>query len=86
MEDNMEREHGVFNEAEEQRREDRLVQMKKMVKAAGRQWSNVYDRARKFTKSSLRFFRTLRASFSLDAETWQMEPNLRQLYAKLQFK
>ena len=83
MENTLEQDHGVVNEAEEKRREDRLKKMKKKAKTAGRQWSNVYDRVRRFTKRSLKFFRTLRAYFFLDCETWQMAARLRQLYAEL---
>ncbi|MDB4609501.1 transposase [Verrucomicrobia bacterium] len=53
MEHTLERDLSVVNEAEEKRRADRLKQMKKKAKAAGRQWSNVYDRVRRFTKRSL---------------------------------
>jgi len=83
MENTLEQDHGVVNEAEEKRREDRLKKMKKKAKTAGRQWSNVYDRVRRFTKRSLKFFRTLRAYFFLNCETWQMAARLRQLYAEL---
>ena len=62
MEKSMEVEHSVVNEAEERRREDRLLKMKQVAKAAGRQWSDVYDRVRRFTKRSLKCQRALKNS------------------------
>ena len=83
MEETLKQEYGVINKAEEKRREQRLNKMKKVAKAAGRKWSSVYDRLSRFTKCSVKLFRTLRTFFFMDAHMWQMATYLRQLYAEL---
>jgi len=79
----LEWDHGVDYDAEKIRLDNRLKKMKKVVKTAGRQWSNAYDRVKRFIKRNLKFFSTLRTYFFLDSETWQMAAYLWQLYAKL---
>ena len=83
VEKEMEIHHGVTNEAEEERRNGRLKEMKKAAKAAGRKCSSVYDRVRRLTKRSVKFFRSLRTFLFLDEDLWQMAAYLRELYARM---
>ena len=77
VEKEMENHHGVTNKAEEERRNGRLKEMKKAAKAAGRKCSSVYDRVRRLTKRSVKFFRSLRTFLFLDEDLWQMAAYLR---------
>ena len=57
--------------------------MKKVARTCKMQWSAVRDRVRRATKRSVKFIRSLRAFFLLDADLRQFTAYLRQLYARL---
>jgi hypothetical protein len=83
MEDHMEKTFDVINTAENQRREERLTEMKKTAAKAGRKVSSMYNYVRRFTKRSVKFIRALSAFFFIDAPLGQTAAYLSDLYAKL---
>jgi hypothetical protein len=79
----LEREHGIQNEAEDRRREQRLGWAARMARSAGRTLSLVLLRARQATQRSVKFIRWLQGElFSKLAEALAVA-RLRQLYATL---
>ena len=59
-EDHLEREHGVSNEAEDQRRQQRSADVVKTARKAGREISSLLLSARRATQRSVKFVRWLR--------------------------
>src|SRR5690606_11404259 len=58
----LEREHGVANEAEDRRREQRMSWAERAARMAGRAISRVLLRAREATQRSVKFIRWLRGA------------------------
>ena len=56
----LEKEHGVSNEAEDERRQQRVEQLKKSARRAGRELSSLRLRARRATQRAVKFVRWLR--------------------------
>ena len=83
MEDHMEKTFDVINTAENQRREERLTEMKKTAAKAGRKVSSMYNYVKRFTKRSVKFIRALSAFFFINAPLGQTAAYLSDLYAKL---
>ena len=83
MENHMEETFDVINTAENQRREERLIEMKKTAAKAGRKVSSMYDYVKRFTKRSVKFIRVLSAFFFIDAPLSHTAAYLSDLYAKL---
>ncbi len=83
MEDHMEKTFDVINTAENQRREERLTEMKKTAAKAGRKVSSMYNYVKRFTKRSVKFIRALSAFFFINAPLSQTATYLSDLYAKL---
>jgi len=76
-------EHGVKNQAEEDRRHQRLQRMEKLAKKGGREISAVYYRVWRMTKRSLKFIRTLRQFLIRSSPVELLAAQLQQLYSKL---
>jgi hypothetical protein len=81
MEATLKKSFGVDNLAEIKRRQKRLLKMKAVAAAAGREVSAVYDCVQRFTKRSLKFIRWLRLYFFRGDPLRQAADCLRTLYA-----
>ena len=83
MEAQLEQAFGVRNQAEIQRRQRRLAELKQAAAKAGREVSPVYEWVQRLTKRSLKFIRWLRLYFFVKAPLGQAAAYLRSLYATL---
>jgi hypothetical protein len=82
-EDRLENDHGVTNQAEDDRREKRAAQMAKVAAAAGRPVSALLLIARRATQRSVKFVRWLRHAIREDLAEAVAAPRLATLYATL---
>jgi len=82
-EDRLENDHGVTNQAEDDRREKRAVKMAKVAAAAGRPVSALLLIARRATQRSVKFVRWLRHAIREDLAEAVAAPRLAALYATL---
>lgn len=83
MEHELETRFDLRNEAEIQRRSQRLERMTKTATQADRKVSLMYQHVQRLTKRSVKFIRSLRTFFFLSAPLQQLVDYLRQLYATL---
>src|SRR6266545_562182 len=82
-ESRLEKEHGVANVAEDQRRDARQQQLREYLQATGREISSLVICARRATQRSVKFLRWLRhARHERRAEDAAV-PRLKSLYASL---
>ena len=79
----LEEEHGVKNEAEEERRQQRVEQLKKSARRAGRELSSLRLSARRATQRSVKFVRWLRHALRENLAEDDAVPRLTSLYATL---
>lgn len=79
----LEREHGVSNEAEDQRRPDRHREMKAVIRRAGRQLTTLRTGLRRATQRSVKFIRWLRQALRENLTEADAVPRLTHLYASL---
>ncbi len=79
----LERDHGVSNTAEDQRREKRTAQMKTSATQAGRPISSLLLSARRATQRSVKFVRWLRHALRENLAEAAAAPRLSSLYATL---
>ena len=77
----LERDHGVTNEAEDRRREQRMGWAERAARMAGRAISRVLLRAREATQRSVKFIRWLRGALRDRLTEAAAVPHLKQLYA-----
>ena len=77
----LERDHGVTNEAEDRRREQRMGWAERAARMAGRAISRVLLRAREATQRSVKFIRWLRGALRDRLTEAAALPHLKQLYA-----
>ena len=82
-EDRLEKDHGVTNTAEDQRREKRAGQMARAAAASGRPVSTLLLIARRATQRSVKFVRWLRHAIRDDLAEALAAPRLAALYATL---
>ena len=82
-EDRLENDHGVTNQAEDDRREKRAAKMAKVAVAAGRPVSTLLLIARRATQRSVKFVRWLRHAIREDLAEAVAAPRLAALYATL---
>ena len=82
-EDRLEKDHGVTNQAEDERREKRAAQMAQVAAAAGRPVSTLLLIARRATQRSVKFVRWLRHAIREDLAEAVAAPRLATLYATL---
>jgi hypothetical protein len=82
-EDRLENEHGVTNQAEDERREKRAANMAEVAAAAGRPVSALLLIARRATQRSVKFVRWLRHAIREDLAEAVAAPRLAALYATL---
>jgi hypothetical protein len=82
-EDRLENDHGVTNQAEDDRREKRAAKMAKVAAAAGRPVSALLLIARRATQRSVKFVRWLRHAIREDLAEAVAAPRLAALYATL---
>ena len=78
-----EREHGASNEAEDERRQQRVRQREKIARQAGRERSPLRRRARRATPRSVKFVRGLRPARRERLAHHAAGPRLPALYASL---
>ena len=79
----LEEEHGVKNEAEDERRQQRVEQLQKSARRAGRELSSLRLGARRATQRSLKFVRWLRQALRENLAEGDAVPRLTSLYATL---
>jgi len=79
----LEEEHGVSNEAEDERRQQRVEQLKKSARRAGRELSSLRLDARRATQRSVKFVRWLRQALRENLAEGDAVPRLTSLYATL---
>lgn len=77
----LEREHGVANEAEDRRREQRMGWAERAARMAGRAISRALLRAREATQRSVKFIRWLRGALQRRLTEAAAVPILKELYA-----
>ena len=77
----LEREHGVANEAEDRRREQRMSWAERAARMAGRAISRMLLRAREATQRSVKFIRWLRGALQRRLTEAAAVPILKELYA-----
>lgn len=82
-EDRLENDHGVTNQAEDDRREKRAAKMTQVAAAAGRPVSALLLIARRATQRSVKFVRWLRHAIREDLAEAVAAPRLAALYATL---
>jgi hypothetical protein len=79
----LEKDHGVSNTAEDERREKRTTQMKTIATQAGRPISSLLLSARRATQRSVKFVRWLRHALHENLAEAVAAPRLNSLYATL---
>ena len=79
----LEREHGVTNTAEEDRRQARMQEADGSARQAGRALSPLLTRARRATQRSVKFIRWLHRARRKNLAEAGAVPRLAQLYAAL---
>jgi len=79
----LEREHGVSNAAEDQRRAERSALLVKAARKAGRPVSSLLTSARRVTQRSVKFVRWLRQALRENLAEARAVTRLTQLYASL---
>jgi len=79
----LEREHGVRNDAEDQRRQERHREMKQATRRAGSQLTTLRTGLRRTTQRSVKFLRWLRQALRENLTEAAAVPRLTQLYASL---
>lgn len=79
----LERDHGVSNTAEDERRDKRTAQMKTLATQAGRPISSLLLSARRATQRSVKFVRWLRHALRENLAEAVAAPRLTSLYATL---
>lgn len=77
----LEKDHGVTNEAEDRRREQRMGWAERAARMAGRAISRVLLRAREATQRSVKFIRWLRGALRDRHTEAAAVPQLKELYA-----
>ena len=79
----LEREHGVTNTAEDERRQERKREAGRAARHAGRVLSPLLGRAQRATQRSVKFIRWLRQGLRENLAEACAVPRLTQLYASL---
>ena len=79
----LEENHGVSNEAEDERRQERVKQLEKSARQAGREISSLRLSARRATQRSVKFVRWLRQALRENLAEGDAVPRLTSLYATL---
>ena len=79
----LEEEHGVSNEAEDERRQQRVEQLNRSVRQAGRELSSLRLGVRRATQRSVKFVRWLRQALRENLAEGDAVPRLTSLYATL---
>jgi hypothetical protein len=79
----LERDHGITNAAEDQRRQKRQKEMEEAVRRAGRSLTTLRSGVRRATQRSLKFIRWLRQALRENLTEADAVPRLGQLYATL---
>ncbi len=82
-ESRLEKEHGVANVAEDQRRDARQQQLREYLQATGREISSLVICARRATQRSVKFLRWLRHALHERLAEDAAVPRLKSLYASL---
>lgn len=82
-EERLEREHGVANHAENQRREERQRELREYLEATGRAVSSLVICARRATQRSVKFIRWLRHAIHERLAEAAALPRLKALYASM---
>ena len=79
----LEEQNGLRNEAEDERREKRRLEMARQARRAGRQISSLLQSARAATVRSVKFIRWLRGCLKRGATAQAALPQLQELYVRL---
>jgi len=79
----LEREHGVSNDAEDQRRQERLRELKAVARRTQRPLTTLRTGLRQATQRSVKFLRWLRQALRENLAEAHAVPRLTQLYASL---
>lgn len=79
----LEREHGVSNDAEDQRRQERLRELKAVARQVERPLTTLRTTLRRATQRSVKFIRWLRQALRENIAEADAVPRLTQLYASL---
>ena len=79
----LEREHGLSNVAEDQRRQERQREVKRATRRAGNQLTTLRTGLRRATQRSVKFLRWLRQALRENLAEADAVPRLTQLYATL---